>query len=116
MGISKSGVFWEKEFSANLLKLRSLVYTKLVHDISAKNFKNFFKWKKIQLQVSKSGVFWPKKISKTFLNGKNPTSSFKIGGILGEKIFRKHLETSVITSLQKGDSRYVGKKIQIFFK
>ena len=43
---------------------------------------------------------------------KNPTSSFKIGGILGEKIFRKHLETSVIISLQEGDSRYVGKIFQ----
>ena len=46
---------------------------------------------------------------------KNPTSSFKIGGILGEKIFRKHLETSVIISLQEGDSRYVGKKFQKLF-
>ena len=34
----------------------------MIHDISAKNFKNFFKWKKIQLQVSKSGVFSEKKI------------------------------------------------------
>ena len=29
---------------------------------------------------------------------KNPTSSFKIGGILGKKIFRKFSETSVIIS------------------
>jgi len=49
------------------------------------------KRKKIQLQVSKAGVFW------------------------GKKIFRKHLETSVIISLQKGDSRYVGKKFQKLF-
>ena len=34
----------------------------MIHDMSAKNFKNFFKWKKIQLQVSKSGVFSEKKI------------------------------------------------------
>ena len=46
---------------------------------------------------------------------KNPTSSFKIGGILGEKIFSKHLETSVIISLQKVDSGYVGKKFQKIF-
>ena len=29
----------------------------MIHDISAKNLKNFFKWKKIQLEISKSGVF-----------------------------------------------------------
>ena len=46
---------------------------------------------------------------------KNPTSGFKIGGILGEKIFRKHLDTSVIIRLQKGDSRYVDKKFQKLF-
>jgi len=29
----------------------------VIQDIWAKNFKNFFKWTKIQLQFSKSGVF-----------------------------------------------------------
>ena len=29
----------------------------MIHDIWAKNFKNFFKWTKIQLQFSKLGVF-----------------------------------------------------------
>merc|ERR1711973_187610 len=53
------GYFGQKKSSANFLKLRSLiVYRTVIHNISAKNFKNFFKWKKIQLQVSKSGVFW----------------------------------------------------------
>ena len=33
----------------------------MIHRISAKNFKNFFKWKKIQLEFSKSGIFWKKK-------------------------------------------------------
>ena len=28
----------------------------MIHDISAKKLKTFFKWKKIQFQVSKSGV------------------------------------------------------------
>ena len=43
---------------------------------------------------------------------KNPTLSFKIGGILAKKI-RKFLETSVISSLKRADSRYFGK---IFLK
>ena len=74
--VSKSGVFCEKKYSANFLKLRTeLVYKMIVQCISSKNFKNFFKWKKIQLQVSKVGVFWV------------------------QKIFRKFLETSVIVSL-----------------
>ena len=34
-------------------------------DISAKNFKNFFKLKKIQLQLSKMGYFGMKKKSKS---------------------------------------------------
>jgi len=32
---------------------------------------------------------------------KNPTSSFKIGGILAKKIFRKFLETTVINSYRE---------------
>ena len=60
--VSKSGVFWERKCSAKIFKLRSqLVHSEVIHDISAKNFKNFLKWKK------------------------NPTSSFKIGGIYWQK-------------------------------
>merc|ERR1711951_194644 len=51
-----------------------------------------------------------------FLPEKNPTSIFKIGGILAKKIFRKFLETSVISSFQRGDSRYFGKKFQKLFQ
>ena len=47
---------------------------------------------------------------------KNPTSTFKIGGIFAEKMFRKYLETFVIISLQGGDSRYFSKKCQKLFK
>ena len=42
----------------------------MIHDISAKNFKNFFKWKKIQLKISKSGVFLEKK--NEILIGRRP--------------------------------------------
>ena len=28
----------------------------MIHDISAKKFKNFCKWKKIQLKIEKAGV------------------------------------------------------------
>ena len=38
-----------------------------INDISAKIFKKFFKWTKIQLQISKSGVFWGTKCSANFL-------------------------------------------------
>ena len=34
----------------------------VIHYILPKNFKNFFKWEKIQLQFSKSEIFWKKKI------------------------------------------------------
>ena len=47
---------------------------------------------------------------------KNPTSTFKIGGIFAKKMFRKYLETFVIISLQGGDSRYFSKKCQKLFK
>ena len=47
---------------------------------------------------------------------KNPTSTFKIGGIFAKKMFRKYLETFVIISLQGGDSRYFSKKSQKLFK
>ena len=45
--------------SSNFLKLRSLlVYMKLIHNILAKNFKHFFKWKQNPiLNFSKSEVF-----------------------------------------------------------
>ena len=56
-----------------------------------------------------------KKCGKKSKTEKNPTSSFKIGGILGKQIFRKILETSVIISLQEGHSRYVGQKFQKLF-
>ena len=46
---------------------------------------------------------------------KNPTSSFKIGGIFGKKMFRKDLETSVIISLKKDNSLYFGEKSQKLF-
>ena len=59
-----------------------------MHDISAKNFKNFFKWTKIQLQISKSGVFWEK------------------------NCFANFFETSVKISLYNSDSRYFSKKFQ----
>ena len=45
--------FLETSFIGSLENAYSL-YT-------AKNFKNFFKWKKIQLEFSKSGIFWEKK-------------------------------------------------------
>ena len=45
----------------------------MIHDISAKNFKNFFKWIKIQLQISKVGVFSEKKICKFFKPLKVPS-------------------------------------------
>ena len=52
---SKSGEFWLKKYSANVLKLRSQVlYDQIIHDILPKNFKTIFKWTKIQLQLSKS--------------------------------------------------------------
>ena len=66
-----------------------------------------FGWKKF-------AVFW-KILKNLFFAEKNPTSIFKIGGILGEKMFRKFLETSVIISLKRGDSRYFGKKFQKLF-
>ena len=47
---------------------------------------------------------------------KNPTSTFKIGGIYAKKMFRKYLETFVMISLQGGDSRYFSKKFQKIFK
>ena len=72
--------------------------------------KTFFNRKKIRLQLSKSGVFWLKKTFRKSLEtsviislydghsryfdkkfqilfqvDKNPTSSFKIGGILAKK-------------------------------
>ena len=53
---------------------------------------------------------------KLFLSEKNPTSIFKIGGILQKKMFRKFIETSVIISLSKGYSTYFTKKFKNFFK
>ena len=50
-----------------------------------------------------------------FLPEKNPTSIFKIGGILGKKMFREFLGTSVIISLWRGDARYLSKKFQKLF-
>ena len=41
----------------------------MIHDISAKNFKKYFKWKKIQLKVSKSGVFEKKKSQSQLVAG-----------------------------------------------
>ena len=154
----------------------------MIHDIWSKNFKNFFNWKKIQLQVSKSGVFSEKKIkiplvrrpffeSKSeakcpekplanfekllvmtslppslpkkflwflwkftemkfrwkkfavfwkilknlFFCGKKSNFNFQNRGYFGKKMFRKFLESSVIISLKRGDSRYFGKKFQKLF-
>ena len=47
---------------------------------------------------------------------KNPTSTFKIGGILRKKMFRKFVETSVIISLEKGDWLYFEEKFQKLFQ
>ena len=46
---------------------------------------------------------------------KNPTSTFKIGGILRKKMFRKFVETSVIISLEKDNSPYIEKNFKNFF-
>ena len=59
----------------------------MIHDISSKNLEN-----KIDLENI-------------------PTSTFKIVGILAKKIFRKFLETSVIISSYKADSRYFAKNL-----
>ena len=43
----KSGVFWQKKYSAKFLKLRTeLVDREVIHCISRKNFKNFSVGKK----------------------------------------------------------------------
>merc|ERR1712131_280542 len=48
----KIGGILEKKCYANFLKLRSkLVYREMIHNIYAKNFKNFFKRNKIQLHL-----------------------------------------------------------------
>merc|ERR1711954_393735 len=44
----------------------SLVYRDVIQDMSVKNFKNFFKWIKIQLQTSKFWVFSAKKKIRKF--------------------------------------------------
>ena len=56
------------------------------------------------------------KISKTFLSRQKSNFTSKIGGILGKKKFRKCFETSVISSLERADSRYFGQKFQKPFK
>ena len=60
-------------------------------------------------------MIFRQKIKKDLLD-KNQTSTFKIWGILAKKIFRKFFKTSVINTLQKGDSRYFVKKFQKLFK
>ena len=67
------------------------------------------KFFQMKLTAYKCAVFW-KICEKLFLSEKNPTSSFKIGGIFRKKMFRKFLETSVIISLIKDISLYFGKK------
>merc|ERR1712235_116460 len=60
---SKSGVFWEKKCSANFLKLRSyLVYRKVIHDISAKNFKTFLCGRKSNFNFQNRGYFGKKNV------------------------------------------------------
>ena len=54
-------------------------------------------------------------VVKNFQSEKNPTSSFKIGGILWQKKFRKFIETSVIISLSSDYSPYFAKKFQKLF-
>ena len=56
------------------------------------------KFCQMKFTAYKSSVFW-KICEKLFLSEKNPTSSFKIGGIFRKKMFPKFLETSVIISL-----------------
>ena len=76
----------------------------------------WFCWKFFQMKFTayKFSVFW-KICEKLFLSEKNPTSSFKIGGIFRKKMFRKFLETSVIISLLKDNSLSFGKKFQKLF-
>ena len=69
------------------------------------------KFCQMKFTAYKSSVFW-KICEKLFLSEKNPTSSFKIGGIFRKKIFRKFFETPVIISFFKDTSLYFGKKIQ----
>ena len=56
------------------------------------------------------------KTSKTFLSGQKSNFTSKIGGILRKKKFRKCLETSVISGLERADSRYFGQKLQKLLK
>ena len=52
-------------------------------------------------------LYFGKSAKNFFLLEKNPTSSFKIGGIFGKKMFRKSFETSLIISLKKDNLPYL---------
>ena len=51
--------------------------------------------------------YFRKSVKNFFVPEKNPTSSFKIGGIFGKKMFRKSFETSLIISLKKDNLAYL---------
>ena len=56
---------------------------------------NFVRWSSQYINL----LYFGKSAKKFFCRKKNPTSSFKIGGIFRKKMFPKFLETSVIISL-----------------
>ena len=82
---------------------------------SRKSFSDFYENLQKWSLDRKNLPYFGKSAKNFFLLEKNPTSIFKIGGILGKKMFRKFLETSVIISLYDGHSRYFDKKFQILF-
>ena len=79
-----------------------------------KSFSDFFFFLYKKSSGEKKSQF-SKICEKLILSEKNPTSSFKIGGIFRKKIFRKFFETSVINSFFKDTSLYFGKKFQKLF-
>ena len=70
--------------------------------ISVKNFKNFFDWTKIELQVLKSWVFWRKKKSK----------SSQVAGTFFREKKREFAETSLMISLQQINVPLFGKNVK----
>ena len=66
---------------------------------SRKSFSDFYENLQKWSLDRKNLPYFGKSAKNFFLLEKNPTSSFKIGGIFGKKMFRKSFETSLIISL-----------------
>ena len=64
-----------------------------------KNVLRFFGFSKKYSLDGKKLPYCEKSAKTFFIAEKNPTSSFKIGGIFGKKMFSNFLETSVIISI-----------------